>query len=377
MPLPKGIYIKPDSPDFWASYKDARGKRIRRSTGVPRAGGKEGEREAEAILGKWKADVHQERIWGRAPETAAPTLYTFDQVMLEYFKDCVPGQRGGLKRAKSTAKPLYLAFHDRPMDECDVKSYVRQRQAEGKAPGTINKELVMLSAACNFVREELGWDVSNPAAGRKLAEPEGIVRWLEIEEAGRLIQAAANIQRAPWLVDFVVLALNTGCRSGELLELEWSRTDLRENLIYLEARHTKANRRRSVPLNGAAREAILCRARYRAECCPDSPWVFCKADGSRLTTVKKSFATALRQAGITNFRPHDQRHTAAVYMLRAGATLPEIRDVLGHSTIKVTERYAHVAPEQVRATVEKIKGVSRSGHAETKNAAEKRRKSLF
>lgn len=64
-------------------------------------------------------------------------------------------------------------------------------------------------------------------------------------------------------------------------------------------------------------------------------------------------------------------------MLRAGASLPEIREVLGHSTVKMTERYAHVAPEQVRATVEKIKGASRFGHDENEKRREKRRKSLF
>jgi integrase len=141
--------------------------------------------------------------------------------------------------------------------------------------------------------------VPNPAARKKLQEPEGRVRWLEQAEAVRLIQSAAGIARAPWLVDFVQLALNTGCRVGELLRLEWARVDLRANLAILNPGNTKNGKRRSVPLNESAREAMLSRARYRAEHCPASPWVFCRKDGRRLTTVKRSFKAALKLAGMT------------------------------------------------------------------------------
>jgi site-specific recombinase XerD len=137
--------------------------------------------------------------------------------------------------------------------------------------------------------------------------------------------------------------------------------DLRASLFYLEESHTKSAKRRSVPLNEAAREAMLSRARFRAEHCPASPWAFCRKDGGRLTTLRRSFGEALRRAGIEDFRQHDQRHACAVFMLREGATLPQIRDVLGHSSVKMTERYAHLEPEFQRDAVERIKGVSRRG----------------
>ena len=178
--------------------------------------------------------------------------------------------------------------------------------------------------------------------GRKLSEPEGRVRWISREEADQLIDTARQSTNASHLADYIVLSLHTGYRKQELLGLEWDRVDLRESLIWLEASHTKIAKRRSVPLNHYAREAIINRARFRAEHCPDSKWVFANSRGERVRDVKKSFATACKRAGISNFRMHDMRHTCAAWLVSSGVSLIEVRDLLGHSTIKMTERYAHL-----------------------------------
>jgi integrase len=136
-----------------------------------------------------------------------------------------------------------------------------------------------------------------------------------------------------------------------MLGLEWSRVDLQNLQLYLEGRHTKAGKRRTVPLNAVARSALLNQARFRADQCPAVPWVFCNREGERIPSVKRSFATACEKAGIEDFRFHDLRHTCAAWLVQAGVPLPEVRDMLGHSTIRMTERYAHLAPENVRAAV--------------------------
>lgn len=244
----------------------------------------------------------------------------------------------------------------------DVRSYIDGRRKDGAEPGTINREVGLLSAAINYARMEWDWDIPNPAQGRRLREPEGRVRWITQEEAGALIRAAESEPQAPHLADFIRLALNTGCRRDEMLRLEWGRVDPQADLIYLEAHQTKSGKRRSVPLNAPARQAIETRKAFREEHCPASPWVFCDAYGNRVQSIKRSWSTACRRAGIRDFRIHDLRHTCAAWLVSAGVPLTEIRDLLGHSTIRMTERYAHLAPENVRAAVARLE-VGTEGNA--------------
>lgn len=90
---------------------------------------------------------------------------------------------------------------------------------------------------------------------------------------GQLLNSAKAI-RSSYLVDLLTLALNTGMRREEMLGLEWHRVDFQTGLIHLEAHHTKSGKRRSIPLNNAARGALLSQARHREDHCPDARWVF-------------------------------------------------------------------------------------------------------
>ena len=113
-----------------------------------------------------------------------------------------------------------------------------------------------------------------------------------------------------------------------------------------------------MPLNEVAVALIHARASYNAKHCPDSEWVICSKEGKRFKDLRRSFKTALRYAGIEDFRWHDQRHTFASWLVTEGVQLPEVRDLLGHSTIKMTERYAHLAPENLRAAVRRLPNLS-------------------
>jgi len=225
-----------------------------------------------------------------------------------------------------------------------------KRMQDGVANATINREIGLFSIALNYARREWEWDIPNHAIWMKLKEPAGRLRSLTQEEARRLI-AEAKKSISPHLVNFIRLALNTGCRMNELLKLEWVRVDLKANLIHLGEQDTKTGRRRSVPLNAEARAAMLSLASFRATYCPDSPWVFAHKSGKRQAAVVKAFKRALCNAGIEDFRIHDLRHTCASWLVSAGQSLSAVRDLLGHSTITMTERYAHLAPEHVRAAV--------------------------
>ncbi len=355
-----GLFERLNSPYYWASYTDVRGRRVRRSTGIRLS--KEGRREAKALLAKWKLEVHREKQWDEKPSR------TFDELLVLYLR-ATENLKRAAERDRTSAKHLYPFFSGMKLSDITgpvLNDYVVERRRVVTA-GTINKEIGLLSSAINWAKKERGWEIQNPVDGRRLREPEGRIRWITQEQAEEFLKAAGHDPRAPHLVDFVRLGLHTGMRKGEMLGLDWSRVDLKEGLIYLGAEHQKNGKLGSVPLNGEARRAILTRAKFRAMHCPDSPWVFCSKDGSRVQNVKRSFATACRRAGLLDFRPHDLRHTCAAWLVQSGVSMREVAELLRHADIRVTMRYAHLAPEQVRAAVERLEQItSHSGHTESK-----------
>ena len=255
----------------------------------------------------------------------------------------------------------------------DVHGYIVERRRSGVQDTSIRRELALLSAAINYARKWWDWSIPNPVLGRRPPRDKGRVRWLSRAEAARLMQVAADEPRAPYLADFIRLALHTGMRKGELLGLEWRRVSLHDGLVFLEPEHTKTAERRTVPLNAEARAALVSLATFRAGHCPASPWVFCTRRGERLGNIRKSFASACRRAGIEDFRPHDLRHTCAAWLVSAGVPLPEVRDLLGHHTVQMTERYAHLAPENIRVAVSVLeKTSSRFGHGGLNEDVERR-----
>ncbi len=211
-----------------------------------------------------------------------------------------------------------------------------------------------------MARLDWDWDIPNPAQGMREAEPEGRKFFLRPKQYDELVKAAASQKRAPYLSDLVVVAVMTGCRKGELLGLEWSRVDFDANVIRLRESDTKAGKSRLVPINEAAREALQRRLSYREKRCPDSAWVFCGPDGERITSVKSSFRHACKSAGIVGMRFHDLRHTCGSWLAQAGVPEGHIAAVLGHSTVRMTERYAHLAPANSRAAVEKLVGIPKN-----------------
>lgn len=348
-------YRRKDSPIWWASFTGPNGQRVRRSTGTSNKA------EAKALEAKWKLEAYRQRQWEEQP----PRL--FDELMLGYLNATADEKRSADKDRMRT-RHLRRHFGGRVMNSLqpmDVREYIALRKGEGVRNATINREIALLSSAINYANREWDWELPNVAKGRKLKEDEGRTRWITRDEAELLIQYAGSEPKAQHLADFIRLALNTGCRSGELLGLEWRRVNLQERLLFLEANHTKAGKRRSVPLNEMSRQAIMNRLRFRAKHCPASPWVFAREDGTRIKAVKRSFKTACRRAGIGDFHIHDLRHTCAAWLVGIGVPLAEVRDLLGHASVVVTERYAHLSPDNVRAAVAQLdQPMSRFGHAD-------------
>lgn len=350
-----GLYKRKDSPYWWFSFIDASGKRTRQSSGTTER------KQAEALLAKLRVSAYQSKHWDEKPERS------FEELLLAYLNASQDQKRSAIKdrqRGRTLLK-FFAGYRVNDWKASDGRAYVDWRLSAGMKGSTINRELSLLSTAIKYVNSELDWEVPNIALGRRQKEPEGRIRWITRAEAAGLIQAARAEPKAPYLADFIILGLNTGMRkhemlfdtvAGETVGLEWNRVDLQEGLIYLKDIHQKNGKVGSVPLNKQAREAILSRARFRAEYCPSSPWVFSTKAGEPVSSVRYSFNSACKKAGIEDFTPHDLRHTCASWLVQLGVPLVHVMDLMRHSDIRTTMRYAHLAPENSREAVELLDG---------------------
>jgi integrase len=216
----------------------------------------------------------------------------------------------------------------------------------------VNRPLTLLRHLLRLAHEEWGVLEHVPKI-RTEKEPQGRLRWLTIDEAGRLL-ATCRKSKNKALADLVEFAMFTGVRRGEALGLTWDRVDRARGVIRLEV--TKSGHRREIPLSSNA-DAVLAR-RWT----PDAKgWVF----GSRKwNAFRSAWEAALAGANIDGFRFHDLRHTFASWLVQRGRTLKEVQEALGHQTIAMTMRYSHLAPDHLRAAVAVLDGVLPSPQSE-------------
>lgn len=258
-----------------------------------------------------------------------------------------------------------------------VERWRTGRLRDGIKPGTVNRDLTALRAALSKA-VEWGLLVAHPLAGLKPSRVDHSpkVRYLSAEEEAGLRQAldarearlreeraSANAWRrqrgygektdltaaafADYLKPMVIVSLNTGLRRGELLGLRWGSVDLLRKLLTVEGHSAKSGRTRHVPLNAEALDALT---RWQEQNGGDG-LVFEGRDGKAFYSVKKAWGAVLTTAEITNFRWHDMRHHFASWLVMRGVDLNTVRELLGHSDIKMTLRYAHLAPEHKAAAV--------------------------
>lgn len=223
-----------------------------------------------------------------------------------------------------------------------IRDYVHFRRVLQIDNATINRELHSARAAVNFYINDHDIDLKNPFSNFKLPESDPRIRFLTHHEAIKLIDASKDNF---YVCLFIRLALLTGCRTGELLKLTWDRVKFDSRYILLTKEHTKTKRRRFVALSDDAL-AILSQHYNNRE--SDTFVFFNSRSGTYIKSLKKGFRNACDRAGITDFRAHDLRHTFASWLVQSGVALYTVRDLLGHTCITTTERYAHLQNDHLR-----------------------------
>ena len=218
-----------------------------------------------------------------------------------------------------------------------------------RTPATVNRYTTSLSHVFSIAVREWEWAAENPLARvRKLTEPRGRVRFLSDDERKRLLEACQESTNRE-LYPLVVLALSTGARQGELLRLTWPDIDFERGVAIVH--ETKNQERRALPLQGRAREVLQDLKRVRRL---GTDLVFAGKRTDAVVFPRSAWTNALRRAEVEDFRFHDLRHSAASYLAMNGATLAEIAEVLGHKTLAMVKRYAHLTEQHTSDVVARM-----------------------
>lgn len=219
------------------------------------------------------------------------------------------------------------------------------------APATVCRYAASIGTFFSWCERDAELIASNPVRRvRRPKEPRGRLPNLTGPERARLLSVCREVD--PRLGDLVTVLLATGARRGEVLRLRRKDIDLGKGVAIIE--DTKNGDRRRMHLAGPALEVV----RARIETLPVDPAVYVFAASDRPPDREPEFPRnawrrARKQAGLPSLRVHDLRHVAASAFLEAGASLGELRELLGHRSPQMTARYAHLAESRARESVER------------------------
>ncbi|OUO92197.1 site-specific integrase [Cloacibacillus sp. An23] len=280
-----------------------------------------------------------------------------------------------------TALSVFFDREAESLTPIEIETWrTNNKKVTGNKDSTINKQVGALKTILNFGVDRELIDHNPVAKIKKLKEIDSVAktRYLTEDERARLLAALNKYdieQRearrrtrqhekgkhlpsmegwafANYFKPVILLSLNTGIRRHALLSLRWDDVDLEAGTVTLRAETAKSKKTAVLPLNSMALNVLR---QWHAQRVDGNPLVFPSPQtGGIMDNCDTTFARLLKEAGITNFRWHDMRHDFASRLVMAGVDLNTVRELMTHSDIKMTLRYAHLAPEKMREAVEKI-----------------------
>ena len=309
---------------------------------------------------RWIKKTETAIMEGKYFKSSAVKKLTFGDMVDRYVKDELP------KKPKSVQKQTmqlnwwkdklgkYLLTSVKPsmIAECrDELLNGKTYRDTKRSPSTVNRYIAALSHVYSKAAGEWEWlDYSPVKKVDKMEEPKGRVRWLDDDERARLLKECEK-SKNKHLFAIVVLALSTGMRKGEILNLNWKQVDLKRERIILKDTDTKTKKYRNVPLKDIALNLIKQMSKSKRL---DSNLLFAGNHHVKPICIREAWRYALKRAKIEDFRFHDTRHSCASYLIMNGASLAEAAEILGHSSIQTSKRYIHLAEFYKSKTVENM-----------------------
>ncbi len=320
---------------WWMRFS-YQGRQVKRSTEV----------SDKKLAEKIHAKVITQIVEGKWFDVDPGRDKTFRGMMEKYLSECSISKSHASKlRDVSASKQLLPHFGDYTLADITprlISSYKTKRRQYGAAPATVNKELGLAKHAYNIARKEWEWCRDNPF---QLVSMEKVnnarVRYLTDEEFENLLEACED-----WFRPIVIVAWHSGMRRGNILSLRFNQVDLFRRVILLD--HTKNGERLGIPINDTLYELLKGLSKVRSI---KSPFVF---DGIYPVQTQRGIKEACKKVGIENFRFHDLRHCFASSLVQRGVDLFRVQKLLGHKDGRMTQRYAHLAPENLREAIKAL-----------------------
>ena len=293
-------------------------------------------KEAEKMESAFKYKLMQQQIGIIPREEKKVRLKTLADLYEKY------SEVNKLSHGKNNFTKVILEFFGDGEDvnkikACKIEDFKKHLKDNRKnSNSTINKYISALSKMYNLgIENKIIKD--NPVREvKKLREENHKIRFLTKEKEIRLFKAIDS--SFPYLRPLVVCALQTGMRRGEIFNLKWSNIDFEYGFI--ELLQTKSGKARKIPLSDSLSKELN-------KLPQESDYVFInKQTGLPYTDIHKSFTTVLKEANIENFRFHDLRHSVATRLVEKNIDLVVVKEILGHSKIDTTMRYAHAVPKR-------------------------------
>ena len=305
---------------------------------------------------RWIQDTESAIREGRHFKTAEAKKHTLADLIDRYIKDVLPTKPKSERRQRQNLEwwrgklGAYVLADITPAlivqcrDELLTGQTIRNKQ---RSPATVVRYLAALSHAFTIAVNEWQWIDDSPMRKvKKPIEPRGRVRFLDDDERATLLKFCHESPKKT-LYTCVVLALSTGMRQGELMGLQWRDVNLDDGFLILH--ETKNGERRRVALAGLGLELLRNHAEEKTD---NAPLLFpSERKPEQPIDLRKAFNNALKVANVQDFHWHDLRHCTASYLAMNGASLAEIAEVLGHKTLAMVKRYAHLSDSHVSNVV--------------------------
>jgi integrase len=244
--------------------------------------------------------------------------------------------------------PFFGDLNIRAISPIQVNQYIIQRQNERKKPKTINNELAILSAMLHHAEANKYIAPGQVPKIKKLKVADKRLRFLSHEEIERLIQALQDFSGD--VQAYVMLMLYCGLRSGEAAHTRWVDIDWEKRQLFVTPREDwqpKNKRIRMIPITQRLYDFL----EWRRNCADADPELVTCQRGDRYyePCVRKVMKKAgLETTGPNKVTAHTLRHTFASHLVMAGVPLYSVSQMLGHSSISITEIYAHLAPSHLQ-----------------------------